>query len=1244
MKTRNSILALAIVVCTLTCCVQEDPIYTPSFSKVSFEAVHGDAPTSKTFLYTDGTVFWSPNDSITLFYGDNKSTKLISDNVTPAIQTTFNGTLEGFEPNGTDEFWAIYPYSPDNTFDGSAVTFTLSGEQYWSGDFVCIAHSKDYTLQFYNVCGGVKFSVDRRGIQYVTFRGNNNEVLAGTVQATFDDSERPVVSDILEGETELCLYAPDGGFEVGQWYYMASLPATLSAGYTITFYKNQEVVSERTVDTPVTIKRSALGRLTSADNRDGLLVVNNYLTFESEGTTTISMYNYSGDRPVLYVSTDKTHWTLWDQNEITFDSNAPLYMCGDNPDGINPGNNTTVFVSSGDLFSIHGSIMSLLDMETELTVIPSDYCFYGLFYNCQQLVEGPSLPATTLTDGCYNQMFRGCTSLTTAPELPATMLTDGCYREMFRGCTNLNTAPELPATTMARFSYFGMFYDCSSLTMAPELPATELAERSYCKMFYNCINLTDVPSVLPATSLSTDCYGNMFMGCTSLTTAPELPATELADSCYIGMFVDCTSLTTVPSILPAASLATRCYAGMFNRCSSLSTAPELPATALAYACYELMFNGCSSLTVAPELPATEVADSCYIGMFVDCTSLTAVPSVLPATSLATSCYSSMFSGCSSLATAPELPATELADRCYFCMFKGCSNLTTAPDILPATTMYKECYRGMFYECSSLIKSPNLPATKVAVYCYGKMFYNCTNLVDVPSILPATTVLSNSYGNMFWGCTSLTTAPELPATEVADSCYMGMFVDCTSLTTVPNVLPATSLAKECYAGMFNRCSNLTIAPELPATVLAEGCYKLMFNGCFGLSAAPELPATVLAEACYNWMFNGCSSLSAAPDLPATALVDSCYYRMFNSCPNLEKVTCMATDISANGCIDDWLYGVASQGTFVKSGIMNNWPQGTSGIPEGWSVENAGEMSIADVYDAEDGAAVYLDNVLVYAVSTVSFVVGDDNAENFVNIYHAGIPTMSFSKGDRVSVLGTMKTYAGVPEVESIDGIVVNSSNNPLGEPEYIDYEIIKNGQYNKVTPVIATGLSVQRGNDSSHYFFLYTWENIAERQSPPVFLYWTTPQFDQFSDQYLTVSGFWLFRDSSSPLVQDRLDNILIDAVEPADAPYQTASILDVLNGSDGEYYKVTGTISQVANTNYGNVYLTDDSTQQTLYIYGMKNMIGSYPKDVDPDAIGFWETFPSLSENMVITVLGVRSTYNNTIELVDATLIYSASQ
>ena len=225
------------------------------------------------------------------------------------------------------------------------------------------------------------------------------------------------------------------------------------------------------------------------------------------------------------------------------------------------------------------------------------------------------------------------------------------------------------------------------------------------------------------------------------------------------------------------------------------------------------------------------------------------------------------------------------------------------------------------------------------YAFYKLFYNCSNIVNVSSnFLPATTLTDYCYQYMFYGCKSLITATELPATTLAIGCYSSMFVGCKSLITATE-LPATTLVDNCYSYMFQDCTSLTTAPELPAATLYGGCYSGMFWNCTSLTKAPALPVTTLAGGCYAYMFWNCTSLTTAPELPATTLASECYSGMFNGCTSLNYIKCLTTDISASNYTYDWVKGVASTGTFVKAAGMTSWKTGTSGIPRGWTVQDA-----------------------------------------------------------------------------------------------------------------------------------------------------------------------------------------------------------------------------------------------------------------------------------------------------------------
>ena len=238
---------------------------------------------------------------------------------------------------------------------------------------------------------------------------------------------------------------------------------------------------------------------------------------------------------------------------------------------------------------------------------------------------------------------------------------------------------------------------------------------------------------------------------------------------------------------------------------------------------------------------------------------------------------------------------------------------------------------------TLIDYENYDDVSTANARFCNLFCGNPQLRTTPE-LPATTLAKSCYEHMFSGCSALTEAPELHATTLAKSCYESMFSCCSALTEAPE-LPATTLAESCYKDMFMCCSALTEAPKLPAKTLAESCYNGMFTFCSALTQAPELPATTLAESCYKSMFLLCGALTEAPKLPAKTLAKSCYANMFNSCTALRSVTMLATDVSADGSLINWL---GNAGTLVL------WPEVSILTLAKTSVRANIENSIPDIW--------------------------------------------------------------------------------------------------------------------------------------------------------------------------------------------------------------------------------------------------------------------------------------------------------
>jgi hypothetical protein len=225
---------------------------------------------------------------------------------------------------------------------------------------------------------------------------------------------------------------------------------------------------------------------------------------------------------------------------------------------------------------------------------------------------------------------------------------------------------------------------------------------------------------------------------------------------------------------------------------------------------------------------------------------------------------------------------------------------------------------------------------------GSVYYSIDGggRVEIQSGSTGTTpTLTAGQKVCFYGDNSTYASPR-PAFTFSDNCFIyGNIMSLVSSTDFADLTELTNTDGRNFAYMFKNCYRLKNHPNkklvLPATKLQQLCYNEMFYGCSGLTEAPELPATTICYGCYCEMFVNCYSLTKAPDLPATTLYRFCYQYMFQGCRSLNSVKCFATDLSPEGCTEDWLNGVSSTGTFTKAAGVT-WGTGASGIPEGWTV--------------------------------------------------------------------------------------------------------------------------------------------------------------------------------------------------------------------------------------------------------------------------------------------------------------------
>ena len=266
---KKSLFLGLVAVLGLIGCSRNQEIDVPD-ANLSLIAKTESSTDSRTVVEGEVHVYWEPGDEIMVFNGE-KSAKFTTDITSSSASATFKGTFgEETWPEDVD-LWAVYPFSEDAVFDGETITTTLPSEQVArEGSFgkdmnLAIAHSNSSTLQFYNVGGGIRFSVTEEGIKKVMFEGLSGEIISGKVKIGFEDGI-PVVKEVTGGSQFITLLPPTGQetFEPSAWYFIVAIPGSLEGGYKLRFYKDSNYarkVSEKKAE----IKRSVFGNIEKAD-------------------------------------------------------------------------------------------------------------------------------------------------------------------------------------------------------------------------------------------------------------------------------------------------------------------------------------------------------------------------------------------------------------------------------------------------------------------------------------------------------------------------------------------------------------------------------------------------------------------------------------------------------------------------------------------------------------------------------------------------------------------------------------------------------------------------------------------------------------------------------------------------------------------------------------------------------------------------------------------------------------------
>ena len=274
MKMMKFFLLAAAAVAAISCVKEDLPIEnenpTPEVELVpmTFTASYAEADSETKVAYENGATVWQLGDKIMVISSTGTATEFKATEVTNGGKSA---TFEGLTENA-DEYYAVYPASaykgtPEYVTDaagGKLVVEVPQVQQAVAGTFhpsaiLCIANTKGTDFMFKHSCAFLKFNIAApEGVKSVRLKVNGSDNVAGIgyvgVNAT-DMNPKYASSDAnMSAYDMITLNAPEGGFEVGEDYFIAMRANSCPNGITAYIEYEDKVMSRtstKQVFTPV---------------------------------------------------------------------------------------------------------------------------------------------------------------------------------------------------------------------------------------------------------------------------------------------------------------------------------------------------------------------------------------------------------------------------------------------------------------------------------------------------------------------------------------------------------------------------------------------------------------------------------------------------------------------------------------------------------------------------------------------------------------------------------------------------------------------------------------------------------------------------------------------------------------------------------------------------------------------------------------------------------------------------------
>lgn len=240
MKKTIFYLALAAVA-AVSCVKEQNPgAQAPEKTLAPMEFL-ACAEMTKTALADDGmSVEWIEGDEVAIFDGSNKDGDADEGQKFKAQSSGASVVIAGVADPAAQEYYAIYPYGSGHSFANDVFTTQIMAQQTvqagsMADDCAVVvgkAEAGSPNMEFKNVCSLVKFPLEVTGVKSLTLIGNNNEVIAGKFELTWNDGD-PQVTANPKPEVAVTLRDAAGADLVPGDYYFTILPTEFTKGFSV---------------------------------------------------------------------------------------------------------------------------------------------------------------------------------------------------------------------------------------------------------------------------------------------------------------------------------------------------------------------------------------------------------------------------------------------------------------------------------------------------------------------------------------------------------------------------------------------------------------------------------------------------------------------------------------------------------------------------------------------------------------------------------------------------------------------------------------------------------------------------------------------------------------------------------------------------------------------------------------------------------------------------------------------------